>query len=132
MSEDRKLSLSTVTAVINAPFEKVNIADWLFNLPDAEYQRCAHAHLAAGSSTADDGRPMSINVETIGDALVVQHYRAEIHERHFCRMVSISDSISPPGRTKLQVVWELSVKKIDEHTCEYTNHIYSTALDQTL
>jgi hypothetical protein len=53
-------------------------------------------------------------------------------EPHFCRMLSISDSISPAGRTKLQVVWELSVKKIDEHTCEYTNHILSTALDQTL
>jgi hypothetical protein len=36
MSEDRTLSLSTVTAVINAPFEKVNIADWLITLPDAE------------------------------------------------------------------------------------------------
>ena len=75
---------------------------------------------------------MSINVETIGDALVIQHYVAEIHEPHFCRMVSISDSISPAGRTKLQVVWELSVKKIDEQTCEYTNHIHSTAIDQTL
>jgi putative intracellular protease/amidase len=132
MSDDRTLSLSTVTATINLPIEKVNIAAWLFHLPDAEYQRCAQAHIAAGSSTADDGRPMSINVETIGDALVVQHYRAEIHEPHFCRMVSISDSISPAGRTKLQVVWELSVRKIDTQTCEYTNHIHSTAIDQTL
>jgi putative intracellular protease/amidase len=47
-------------------------------------------------------------------------------------MVSTSDSISPAGRTKLKVVWELSVKKIDAHTCEYTNHIHSTAIDQTL
>src|SRR6202161_1093324 len=129
MSEDRKLSLSTVTAVINAPFEKVNIADWLFNLPDAEYQRCAHAHLAAGSTTTDDGRPMSINVETIGDALVVQHYVGEIREPHFCRMVSISDSISPAGRTKLQVIWELSVRKTGDDSCEFTNHIHSSAID---
>jgi hypothetical protein len=75
---------------------------------------------------------MSINVETIGDALVVQHYIAEVREPHFCRMVSISDSISPAGRTKLQVVWELSARKIDGLTCEYTNHIHSTAIDQTL
>src|SRR5271154_1754272 len=132
MSDERTLSLSTVTAAIHAPIEKVNIADWLLHLPDAKYQRCAQAHIAAGSSTTDDGRPMSINVETIGDALVVQHYVAEIHEPHFCRMVSISDSISPAGGTKLQVVWELSVEKIDEKTCEYTNHIHSTATDQTL
>jgi putative intracellular protease/amidase len=132
MSDDRTLSLSTVIATIRAPIEKVNIADWLLNLPDAEYQRCAEAHIAAGSSTTDDGRPMSINVESIGDALVVQHYVAEIYGPHFCRMVSISDSISPAGHTKLQVVWELSVKKIDEESCEYTNHIHSTAIDETL
>jgi hypothetical protein len=131
MSDDRTLSQSTVTATIQAPIEKVNIADWLLHLSDAEYQRCSTAHIAGGSSTSDNGRPMSINVETIGDAFVVQHYVAEIHEPHFCRMVSISDSVSPAGRTKLQVVWELSVKKIDEQSCEYTNHVHSTAIDQT-
>ncbi len=97
MLNDRTLSLSTVSATINTPIEKVNIADWLPHLPDAEYQRCAHAHIAAGTTTADDGRAMSINVETIGDTFVVQHYVAEIHEPQLCRMVSISDSISPAG-----------------------------------
>jgi putative intracellular protease/amidase len=132
MPDDRTLSQSIVTATIQAPIEKVNIGDWLLQLTDAEYQRCSTAHIAGGSSTSDNGRPMSINVETIGDAFVVQHYVAEIHEPHFCRMVSISDSASPAGRTKLQVVWELSVKKIDEQSCEYTNHVHSTAIDQTL
>jgi putative intracellular protease/amidase len=132
MSTDNTLSLSTVTATIHAPIEKVDIADWVLHLPDAEYQRCSTAHIAAGATTTDDGRPMSINVETIGDAFVVQHYVAEVREPHFCRMVSISDSISPAGRTKLRVVWELSVKKIDDQSCEYTNHIHSTAIDQTL
>jgi hypothetical protein len=89
MSDDRTLSLSTVTAVIKLPIDKIDIANWPFHLPDAEYQRCAHAHLAAGVTTTDDGRPMSINVETIGVAFVVQHYVAELSEPHFCRMVSI-------------------------------------------
>jgi len=132
MSNDPTLSLSTVTATINAPIEKVDIADWLFHLPDAEYQRCAHAHIAAGTTTTDDGRAMSINVETIGDAFVVQHYVAEIREPQLCRMASISDSISPTGRTKLQVIWELSAKKTDDQTCEFTNHIHSSAIDETL
>src|SRR5271168_4372606 len=132
MPEDNTLSLTTVTATIKAPIEKINIADWVLHLPDAEYQRCSAAHIAAGSTTTEDGRPMSINVETIGDAFVVQHYVAEVHQPHYCRMVSISDSISPAGRTKLQVVWELGAKKIDDNTCEYTNHIHSTAIDQTL
>jgi len=33
MSDDRTLSLSTVTATVHAPIEKVNIADWLLHLP---------------------------------------------------------------------------------------------------
>ena len=132
MQTDLTLSSSRVTATIHAPIEQVNIADWILHLPDAEYQRCSTAHIAAGTTTTDDGRPMSINVETIGDAFVVQHYVADVLDPHFCRMVSISDSISPAGRTKLQVVWELSASKIDDETCEYTNHIHSSALEQTL
>jgi hypothetical protein len=131
-TEDRTLSLSTVTAIVNAPIEKVDIADWLFHLPDAEYQRCSHAHIAAGSTVSDGGIPMSINVETIGDALMVQHYIGEVREPHLCRMVSISDSITAAGRTKVQVVWELSVKKIDEHSCEYSNHIHGSATDESI
>jgi hypothetical protein len=131
-TEDLTLSLSTVTAVINALIEKVDIADWLFPLPDAEYQRCSHAHIAAGSTVSDAGVPMSINVETIGDALMVQHYVGKVREPHLCRMVSISDSITAAGRTKVQVVWELSVKKIDDHSCEYTNHIHGSATDESM
>ena len=132
MASDNTLSLSTATATIHAPIERVDIADWVLHLPDAEYQRCSVSHIAAGSTTTDDGRPMSINVEKIGDAIVIQHYVAEVHEAHYCRMVSISDSISPAGATKVQVVWELSVKKIDDESCEYTNHIHGTATEQTL
>lgn len=132
MSDDRTLSLSTVTAIINAPFEKVNIADWLFHLPDAEYQRCSHAHIAAGTTTTDDGFPMSLNVETIGDTLMVQHYVGEIRERSRCVMVSISDAITAAGSTKVKVVWELSVAKIDDKTCEYTNHMHASATDEFL
>jgi hypothetical protein len=132
MPNDRTLSLSTVTATIHAPIEKVNIAEWPLHLPDAEYQRCAHAHIAAGTTTTDEGRAMSINVETIGDAVVIQHYVAEISEPQLCRMDSISDSISPAGRTKLQVIWELSARKTEDQTCEFTNHIHSSAIDETL
>ena len=38
---DKLLSASAYTAIINAPIEKVDIADWLFNLPEAEYQAAA-------------------------------------------------------------------------------------------
>ena len=34
MNQERTLSSSTVTAVLNAPIDKINIADRLLNLPD--------------------------------------------------------------------------------------------------
>jgi hypothetical protein len=132
MTNDRTLSLSTVTHSINAPIEKVDLADWLFDLPDAEYQRCSPAHIAAGHTTSDDGHPMSINVESIGEALMVQHFVAEVWKPHFCRLTSISDAITAKGRTRVHLLWEISVERIDDHSCEYSNHIHATATDEFL
>lgn len=124
---ENALSHSTVTAIINAPIEKVNIADWLLNLPDAEYQRCSTQHIGAAISSTYDGEPVSLNVETIGDALMVQHYIGVVHRPDYCRMLSISDSITKGGRTKVQVLWELKATKIDDNTTLYTNEIHATA-----
>ena len=123
---DMVLVESEKTATIHAPFELVDIADWLLHLPDAEYQRCAPPdHIAAGTTTTDDGRPMSINVEVIGGSLMVQHYVAEVHEPHHCRMVSLSDVQTPAGWTKIQVIWDLSVTALDSASCRYTNQVLS-------
>src|SRR5262245_38324410 len=123
---DMVLVESEKTATIHAPVERVDIADWLLHLPDAEYQRCAPPdHIAAGTTTTDDGRPMSINVEVIGGSLMVQHYVAEVHEPHHCRMVSLSDVQTPAGWTKIQVIWDLSVTALDSGSCRYTNQVLS-------
>lgn len=99
---DLVLSQSAFSHVIDVPFEKIDIAKWLFSLPDAEYQRCAPPdHIAAGATYTDDGRRMSINVEMIGTGLVVQHYVGDITEAAHCRMVSTSDVFTPKGRTKV-------------------------------
>jgi len=126
-TSENALSHSTVTAVINAPIEKVDIADWLLNLPDAEYQRCSTQHIGAAISSTFDGQPLSLNVETIGDALMVQHYVADIYRPDYCRMLSVSDSITKAGRTRVQVLWELKATKIDDNTTLYTNEIHATA-----
>ena len=119
---DTILSASTETATIHAPLEAIDIADWLRNLPDKEYQRCAPPdHKAAGYTTTDDGRPMSINVEMIGTGLVIQHYVYEIAEKQHCHMVSLSDVLTPRGWTTVQVIWDLSVKDNGDGTLQYTN-----------
>ncbi|WP_227245280.1 hypothetical protein [Paraburkholderia caribensis] len=121
---DLVLSQSAFSHVVDVPFDAIDIASWLFALPDAEYQRCAPPdHIAAGATWTDDGRRMSINVEQIGTGLVVQHYVGEITEKNYCRMVSLSDVFTPHGRTKVQVIWELSAKQLADGKTEYTNSV---------
>ncbi|MEV7679841.1 hypothetical protein AB0O64_14960 [Streptomyces sp. NPDC088341] len=130
---DLVLSESTVHAPIRAPIGKVDIATWLFSLPDAEYQRCAPPdHIAAGATTTDDGRPMSVNVEMIGTGLVIQHYVGEITQADHCHMVSTSDVYTLQGRTQVQVVWDLSARPIDDGRCEYTNSVVSHPTEEFL
>jgi hypothetical protein len=70
---------SSFSHIIDAPIERVDIADWLLHLPSAEYQRCCPpAHIACGATTTDDGRPMSTDVELIGENLMIQQYIGEI------------------------------------------------------
>ncbi|MFC4030311.1 hypothetical protein ACFO3J_02365 [Streptomyces polygonati] len=128
---DRILSQSVETAPVHAPLAAINIADWLFTLPDKEYQRCAPPdHKAAGYTSTDDGRPMSINVEMIGTGLVVQHYVAEVAEKQHCHMVSLSDVLTPNGWTSVQVVWDLSVKDNGDGTLTYTNSVTSRPTEE--
>jgi hypothetical protein len=121
---DKTSAQSVVTAIINAPIERIDIVGWLRNLPDKEYQRCAPPdHKAVGYTTTDDGRPMSINVEMIGTSLMVQHYVYEIAERLHCRMVSLSDVLTPRGWTTVQVIWDLNITDNGDGTCTYTNSV---------
>jgi hypothetical protein len=125
--EDNTLVESSCSATINAPIEKVDIPGWCFTLPEAEYQSCSATHCTAGATTSPDGRRMSINVEILGGSPVVQHYIEEIGQPDHLRLVSNSDVFTPTGRTKIGVIWDLVVRKIDDKTCEFTNTVQSCA-----
>ena len=121
---EKELSNSAYSHIIQAPIEKVDIAGWLFSLSEAEYCRCCPPdHISCATTTTDDGKKMSINVEMIGMTLMIQHYVAETATPSLCRMVSISDAFTPNGRSRVQVIWTLSVKRIDDNSCEYTNSV---------
>ncbi len=127
---DTLLSQSAFSADIDVPIEKIDIADWLFNLAEAEYQRCCPPdHIAAGSTVTDDGRRMSINVEMIGTGLVVQHYVAEEATPTYCRMNSISDVFTANGRTQVNVIWELKAEAIGGGRTRYTNSVTAHPTD---
>jgi hypothetical protein len=51
---------------------------------------------------------MSINVETIGKTLMIQHFAVEVATPALCRMASTSDAFTPNGRTRVRVSCERS------------------------
>jgi hypothetical protein len=75
---------------------------------------------------------MSINVEVIGGSLSVQHFVQDIAEPGHLRLVSHSDLFTPTGRTKIDVIWELSVTKTDDDSCQLTNTVHSSAPPEML
>ncbi len=129
---DNQIVDSSFTAIINAPIEKIDIPSWCFSLPEKEYQGCSPAHIAAGFTTAPDGTRMSINVETIGGSLMVQHYHETLGEKTHLILDSDSDVFTPTGRVVIHVTWELSVKALDKDRCEFTNRVQSFATDEML
>ncbi|WP_032918038.1 hypothetical protein [Mesorhizobium erdmanii] len=129
---DNQIVDSSFSAIINAPIEKIDIPTWCFSLPEKEYQGCSPAHIAAGFTTAPDGTRMSINVETIGGSLMIQHYVETLGEKTRLVLDSDSDVFTPTGRVVIHVKWELSVKAIDKDRCEFTNRVQSFATDDML
>jgi hypothetical protein len=129
---DNEIVSSSFSAIVNAPIDKIDLPTWAFTLPDAEYQGCSPAHVAAGFTTAPDGTRMSINVEIIGGSLMVQHYVETLAEKDHLILESVSDVFTPNGRTTIHVHWELSVKAIDGGRCEFTNHVRSRATEAML
>ncbi|MEZ2442296.1 hypothetical protein AB6805_11270 [Chitinophaga sp. RCC_12] len=125
MGNEQVIVDSSFSAVINAPIEKINIPDWCFTLPEKEYQWCSPAHIAAGFTTSPEGNRMSVNVEILGGSVMVQHYVEKLAEPTHLILESVSDVFTPNGRTTIHVHWELSVKKIDDNTCEFTNRVRS-------
>jgi len=127
---DNEIVDSNFTAIINAPIEKIDLPQWVFALPNHEYQGCSPAHVAAGFTTAPDGKRMSINVEVIGGSLMVQQYVETLAEKRHLVLESVSDIFTPNGRTTIHVLWELSVKAIDDRRCEFTNRVQSRATEE--
>src|SRR5262245_8469729 len=123
--DDHEIVESSFTAIINAPIDTIDLPKWAFTLPEHEYLGCSLAHVAAGFTTAPDGKRMSINVEVIGGVPMVQHYVETLGEKDHLILESVSDIFTPTGRTTIHVIRELSVKAIDGQHCEFTNHVRS-------
>lgn len=114
---------SSASAVIHVAAEKIDIPSWLFTLPDEEYQECAKAHIAGGATVAPDGKRISINVESVGPGLMVQHWKEQITEKQHIHLTSVSDMFVQNERTTLQLTWDMKVKALSTDSCEFTDTI---------
>ena len=111
----------TARATLDAPDDEIDLERWLFELSDADYQACARGHRAAGSYTDEHGRG-TINVESIGGNLIIQHYRAARTGPSYVEMYS------PRSRVYLlhvipvtaSVRWTLTATPVTGSTSELT------------
>jgi len=117
--------LNTVcNASINMPVRELDLPDWVFNLSDKEYQTCSKGHIAAGTSTHPDGTQTSVNVETVGGNLLVQHYVPEIAEADHLKLVSQTDLwLFRVWYVGVKVTWDLKLVPTSETTCEFQNSV---------
>ena len=82
----------TAHATLDVPAGEVDLETWLFGLSDEEYQACARGHRAAGVFTDELGRG-TVNVESIGGNLIIQHYRAVRAEPSAVEMYSTASTV---------------------------------------
>ncbi|MEJ0050123.1 MAG: hypothetical protein WDN02_02715 [Methylovirgula sp.] len=125
--QPRLLAESTAKFHINAPTAAIDITDWLYNVPESEYAACtpiSKAHVSAGFTTSPDGKPMSINVEDIGGALIVEHYNPVISEKLHCRVESVSTLLIGRIYTTARVTWELIATPKSGTHHEFTNNVW--------
>ena len=104
------------------PAKDLDLPQWLFRLSDQEYQNCSEGHFAAGTSILPDGTQTSVNVESVGGHLMIQHYIPEIALADHLRLVSQSDCwLFHVWRVRLKVTWDMKLVPTSETTCLFQN-----------
>jgi hypothetical protein len=80
--------------------------------------------LAAGLTHAPDGKRISINVEDVGGALVIEYCNEVISEKLHCRVQSMSDLIIGREYTNTRVIWELIANHKEGTHHEFVNNVW--------
>ena len=111
-------------APIKAPLEAFNLHNWVFTLSDKDYQTTARGYIGAGSSIHTDGTQTSVNVESVGGNLLVQHYVAEVKQPDYVKMVSFSDLwLMKLVHVVVKVTWEMRLISVSEGECKFQNTV---------
>jgi hypothetical protein len=120
------------TAIIHAPIEYVNLAEWMFSITSEEYAACAVGHQSAAQGRLASGKRFSVNIELVAGMLMVQHYIEKVSERR--HVVGFSPNtvfwLSDAQYVLAEVTWELKVERLDASSCELTCMALSESYDE--
>ena len=104
---------------IGLPKEAVDLYRWVTEMTDADYASYAKAHKAMGSYVKNDRFHM-VNVEAIGNELLVQHYVLQEHRPD--RVAFYSETTEAYVlrwfRTIVGVPWEMEVQATGPDRCK--------------
>jgi hypothetical protein len=111
----------------------IDLSEWLFGVSDIEYQQCAKGHLGAGVSKLRNGKRTSVNVESVGGHLAVQHYVEEISTKNHLKLVSEKSDIWIFHIIHIhpRVTWEMKLIPISDQACIFQHKVsieHSSAL----
>ena len=107
----------THEAPIPLPVGAIHLADWLFNLPEADYKACARGHRAVGTNGGTQFAGM-VNVESMAGALLIQHYRTELLQPDHVQLYSAASRgyLMHLVPFHLKVGWEMQVFSVTPDT----------------
>jgi hypothetical protein len=71
---------SSREAVIHAPFETIDLTEWVFGLTDKEYQACSKDHIAAAAGITAAREKRSGSAQRRGDGAVRKGHREQGHQ----------------------------------------------------
>ena len=105
---------------IDHPAERVNLPRWIATLSDREYQACSRGHRAAGTFN-EGGTLGSVNVESVGGHLLVQHYLAATSSPNHLVMHSRNTRVYLMHLVPatIEVIWTLDVEHRDSQSAVF-------------
>ncbi len=119
-TKDSKYSIRySASFTIDLPIEKIDLYKWVTEMTDQDYSSYSSAHQVMGSFFRDGVFHM-LNVENIGNEMLVQHYELIYHTPDHVQFYSNSTVVYVLRwfPTTVSVPWEMQVRPVTATTSE--------------
>jgi hypothetical protein len=104
---------------MNVPADKVDMYEWVTKMTPSDYASFSKSHKAMGSYFKDDSFYM-VNVETMGNEMIIQNYKLMEYRRDYTKFYS-DKSIAFIWRwfpATVGVLWEMTVTPTGKNSSE--------------